>query len=132
MRAKTVNEIEKFERNLNPKAAMGIGGIELSKELWKRKEAYIQEWKDYLTNLMMGKTVSGFMHKYVFENAGDVKVPESAGWGNYSVKVAKMNINSDAQMQKEGLPINVVISDGKGNECYLIPIGGEESKIYID
>ena len=128
MRAKSVNEIKNFERGLNPKAAMDTGGIELGKELWKRKEAYIQEWKDYLTNLMMGKTVSGFMHKYTFGVFG----PISAGWGNYSIKVAKININSDAQMQKEGLPINVVISDGKGKECYLVPIGGEDSKIYID
>jgi len=124
MRAKTINEVQKFERGVPAKAALGVGGLVLGKELWNRKEKYINDWKKFLEKSLLNKTIYGNFAKYSWKE-GD-SVPNFDGWANYKVEVERVIITDGAT--KEGLPIELRVV-GKDGAWYNIPI--DDRKIYI-
>jgi hypothetical protein len=125
MRAKVVNEVKNFERNLHPKQAMDIGGgISLGVELWNRKLEYVQSWKDFIEKSFLHKTIYGMFGKYTWDE--DKKVPRFEGWANYKVKVEKVVIQG---IEKEGLPTEITVV-GKDKAWYNIPV--DERKIIIE
>jgi hypothetical protein len=131
MRAKTIN----FERGLNPKAAMEVGGIALGKELWDKKEEFKKMWKDYIINLFKGKTVTGSMQKYVTETDDKGNMwPHPKGHGNYTVKAEQVIVSDQTirgdNAEREGLPANIILTDGKGLEFYVLEVS--DAKIYIN
>ena len=60
MRAKTINEDNNFERGLDPKDAMGIGGIVLEDKYFDMVVKAKQKWNKYL-GTFVGKTVSVYL-----------------------------------------------------------------------
>ena len=56
MRAKTVNENVSFERDQDPKEAMGIGGFTLNDEYKKIEEAK-RRYRDFVQKNIVGKTI---------------------------------------------------------------------------
>ena len=61
MRALTINETINFQKKRNPKKTLDVGGIDLWKEYKEMKKRQENEWKNYLNDLLVGKTVSGNM-----------------------------------------------------------------------
>ena len=69
MRAKTINEVQNFERGQNPKRALGIGGFDLSadynirmedfkKEVEESAKDYKDTWVEFLRKNLIGKTIT--------------------------------------------------------------------------
>lgn len=124
MRAKTINEVQKFERGVPAKAALGVGGIVLGKELWDRKLKYIQEWKDFIEKSFLHKTIYGMFAKYSWKE-GD-SVPNFDGWEKYKVYVEKVMVTDGNE--REGLPTDVSVV-GKDGAWYKIPVDDKEIHI---
>lgn len=124
MRAKTLNEVQNFERGVPAKAALGVGGIVLGKELWNRKLKYIKEWKDFIEKSFLHKTIYGTFAKYTWDSTNSV--PAFEGWAKYKVYVEEIKI-SDGQ-DREGLPAEIRVI-GKDKIFYNIPV--DDSEIYI-
>jgi hypothetical protein len=124
MRAKTLSEVQNFERGIPPKAALGVGGIVLGKELWDRKLKYIKEWKDFIEKSFLHKTIYGTFAKYTW----DVKnsVPAFEGWAKYKIYVEEVKVLDGAE--REGLPTEVRII-GKDKAYYNIPV--DDKEIYV-
>lgn len=59
MRALTINELMRFERGLNPKAAMGIGGVDLQNAFNQILKDPIDKWEKFIVKTLVGKRVSG-------------------------------------------------------------------------
>jgi hypothetical protein len=57
MRAKTINEEQNFERGLDPRASMDIGGIDFGKQFAKMSE----EWEEKVKKSIEGKTITASM-----------------------------------------------------------------------
>ena len=65
MRALTINErITHFERGLNPKAAMGVGGVKLEDAFNTIIKPSIDKWEAYLIKTLVGKRVSGKFYEF--------------------------------------------------------------------
>jgi hypothetical protein len=124
MRAKTINEVQNFDRNMPTKAAIGVGGIVLGKELWDRKLEYIKEWKNFIEKLFLHKTIYGTFAKYTW-NKGD-SVPKFEGWAKYKVEVERVLVQDGTE--REGLPTEIKIV-GKDKAWYNIPV--DDKEIYI-
>jgi len=74
MRAKTINEDQKFERGKDPKSSMNIGGINIYDEYDSKVEALEMalqverinadnEWSEYLEKTFNGKRITAIMRK---------------------------------------------------------------------
>ena len=124
MRAKTLNEVQKFERGIPPKAALGVGGIVLGKELWDRKLKYIQEWMDFITNKFLHKTIYGTFAKYTWDHSNSI--PSFEGWAKYKIYVERIMIKDETE--REGLPTEIRVV-GKDGAWYNIPV--DDKEIYI-
>jgi hypothetical protein len=60
-----INEsVMRFERGLNPKAAMGVGGVTLQDVFDQILKDPIDKWEQYIVKTLVGKNVSGKMMKY--------------------------------------------------------------------
>lgn len=59
MRAKTVNEDQNFERGKDPKASLGIGGVEFTKQLGN----LVKEWEIGVGKSVLGKTITAIMYE---------------------------------------------------------------------
>ena len=99
MRALTINErINQFERGLNPKAAMGVGGVKLEEAFNTIIKPSIDKWEAYLQKTLTGKLISGNFMKYFdkkwtrvenvtirvalianWESSGDINVKDTEG-----------------------------------------------------
>jgi hypothetical protein len=125
MRAKTINEIQHFDRTMPTKAAIGVGGIVLGKELWDRKLEYIKEWKNFIEKSLLHKTIYGTFARYTWDKTKST--PEFGGWAEYKVHVEKVMVTDGSE--REGLPteVRVVGSDG---DWYNIPV--DDKKIFIE
>ena len=99
MRAKTINEANNFTRGMNPKAAMGIGGINLHDERQRRLEDFDnkiekvkdkanKEWQNRLQNLFVGKTITAFMQKLASFDKNTMKQRNRSETKNFTIKVA--------------------------------------------
>jgi len=99
MRAKTVNEDNNFERGRNPKAAIGIGGInlfdiyaekmeELEREISMSKINSDTEWEEYLRNTFVGKKVTANMTRMVtFDLKSANKSLDGQKSGEFTIEV---------------------------------------------
>jgi hypothetical protein len=124
MRAKTINEIQNFERGVPAKAALGVGGIVLGKELWDRKLKYIEEWKNFIEKSFLHKTIYGTFTKYTWDK--ERNIPQSDGWAKYKVYVEKVKVEDG--MAREGLPIEIKVV-GKDGAWYNIQV--DDKEIYV-
>ena len=113
MRAKTINEVQNFERGKNPRSSLGIGGVQFGVEKYKMKEKLKKDWADFVKKTLMGKTITGTFNKL----KGDII---ERNWGEYTVKV-KVISNLDID------DMGIVVSDE--NNRYIIPGDG---KIFIE
>ena len=125
MRAKTINEVQNFDRNMPTKAALGVGGIVLGKELWDRKLEYIKEWKNFIEKSFLHKTIYGTFAKYTWDK--DTSMPKFDGWAEYKVYVEKVMVTDGSE--RGGLPTEVRVV-GKDGAWYNIEVG--DKKIYIE
>jgi len=115
MRAKTLDEIQNFERGQHPRQALDIGGVQLGAERYKAKKRMLREWNEYLVKLFTGKTVRGEMKKIREDSP-------ITGWGDYEIKVKEV-----AEQMDMDLPMAVV--EAEDGQPYGIPIG--DKKIFI-
>lgn len=122
MRAKTINEVQNFERGAPAKAALGIGGIVLGKKLWDRKLEYIKEWKNFIEKSFLHKTIYGFFGKWLNRDG----VPHFDSWNKYKVYVEGITIRDGSE--KEGLPTELMVK-GKDGFFYQVPV--DDKEIYI-
>lgn len=58
MRAKTINEIQHFERNLDPKQFMDIGGIDIPTIYREIMKEPLKKWSEFVKSFE-GKIISG-------------------------------------------------------------------------
>ena len=125
MRAKTINEVQNFDRSMPTKAAIGVGGVILGKELWDRKLEYIKEWKNFIEKSLLHKTIYGTFAKYTWDYKNSV--PAFEGWIKCKIYVEEVKV-SDGN-EREGLPTEIRVK-GKDNAFYNIPV--DDQKIYIE
>ena len=124
MRAKTLNEVQNFERGVPAKAALGVGGIVLGKELWNRKLKYIDEWVNFIKKSLLHKTIYGTFAKYTWDKTNSV--PSFEGWAKYKVYVEEIKLSDG--LEKEGLPAEIRVV-GKDKATYNIPV--DDKEIYV-
>jgi hypothetical protein len=117
MRALTINEIQKFERGLNPKAAMGTGGLKLEDAFNTLIKPSIEKWEAYITKTLVGKLVSGTFLKF----DKDMHAGGKAGWREVT---ETFRVNSITNWEPDGT-INVKDVEGVS---YVISIN---QKIHI-
>ncbi|MDD5648961.1 MAG: hypothetical protein PHF86_00845 [Candidatus Nanoarchaeia archaeon] len=111
MRAKTLNEIQNFERGQDPKKVLDLNGIVPSKKFHEIFKKAKQEWYAYIKELLEGKIISGDINEY--------KAP-------YWVPVSKSIKVIQAKYElKDGGGISIF--DESDEEFYIKPGG----KIYI-
>jgi len=121
MRAKTINEVQEFERGQDPRSTMEIGGVLLNKVRIDLKKQADKKWSDYLDSLL-GKTISGVMNKSMMVK-GDGIVP-GPGWGKYTIVVQRIMDKPDIDVA--GDIQGFVVEYDKA--AYIISLG---EKIYI-
>jgi hypothetical protein len=128
MRAKTIvkekhiSEVQHFDRSMPTKAAIGVGGIILGKEVWDRKEKFVEDWTNFITEKFHHKTIYGTFGKWAMKGS----VPNFEGWGKYKVYVEEIKISDGAT--KEGLPVEIRVV-GKDKAVYNIPV--DDKEIYV-
>ena len=79
MKAKKVYENIEFERGRDPKATLGVGGINFQKMF----DELLDEWMDTVKGSIVGKTISGEFTKYL----GVVRYQMQKESGPMTVKV---------------------------------------------
>ena len=99
MRAKTIYEANNFTRGMNPKAAMGIGGVnlnelrknrlaDLDKKIEKVKDKANEEWQLYLQNLFVGKTITALMQRLATFDKNTMEQKSRTETKEFTIKVA--------------------------------------------
>ena len=116
MRAKTINEVMRFELGLNPKAAMSIGGVVLEDAYNQILKDPINKWEKFITKTLIGKRVSGSFLKFGTQDDG------SRGW--YSVENVTFRINNIKSWENNG---DIDVIDDEDN-VYCIKL---DQKIHI-
>jgi len=121
MRAKAVNEIQNFEKGQNPKKAMGIGGLDLSQDYQRRIDDYMQaidgitlshtdEWKEFLKDTLVGKTITAELKKMPSMNAKTGKTSGSHERGEFTIKVKDVmptwGMGDDFSVHNSGSPLS--------------------------
>ncbi len=93
MRAKEIN----FERGLDPKASLGIGGINF-------QETFDKVYDDWMSTLrsLEGKTITGEIEKYWAEIGGNPK----EDFRKRSVKVKKFDNHANVESMGGGRAVN--------------------------
>jgi hypothetical protein len=144
MRAKSVNEAQEFQRGKSPKAAMGIGGVNLM-DIYEDKMMYLQmdienikreadeEWEEYLMKTFIGKKITADMITMTtFNLETGEKTPDSARKrGNFTIDVKDIK---PGEPFTEAIGRNVhflpnVIVVGTDNKIYTMRL---DQKIYIE
>lgn len=134
MRALTINEVQKFERGMNPKAAMGTGGINLGDiraqkiEERDRRVSEISddinnEWEEYLRNLLVGKRITTFMQRLAKFQKDTMKSISKS-----ETKVFTINVTD---VKQEKLSDGSLILAGDDNNIYSLSYHHDQ-KIYIE
>lgn len=129
MRAKMINETN-FKKGINPKVAMGIGGINFGKEFEIEFEKYTLEWFEKLKQLE-GKTITTEMR--IFNLSNNIQVSD---WQKDTIKIIKIlepRIKVDS-IRKDNFIVNLylwVVGEIDGEE-YRCDLGDLNKKIYIE
>ena len=148
MRAKAVNEVQNFERGQNPKRAIGIGGLDLSKDYQERIDEYYQaidgitlshtdEWKEYLKDTFIGKKITAELKKMPGINTKTGKTTGSHEKGDFTITVKDIlptwAMGDDFSAHKPGNPLNssppVLIVADMENNMYQMSMN---QKIHFD
>lgn len=146
MRARSVNEVQNFERGQNPKKSLGIGGIDLYSELEERLDDLDmvigmetmtagEKWREYLEKALVGKTISAKMRKLPAFNS---KKGENTGkyeHKDFTIKVADIKDTEEFRelynkYKMAGFGHQIVLADEENNIYSLALRVGE--KIHID
>jgi hypothetical protein len=143
MRAKTVNEDNNFERGRNPKAAIGIGGInlfeiyqekmdDLNNEIAMTKFHANEEWSEFLTKTFVGKKITAHMTRMVTFN---IKTKERSldgqKSGEFTIEVQDIKPSedfSDFIGRNVNIAPQVIVAD-MDNKIYTMRLG---QKIHIE
>lgn len=126
MRAKTINEVNKFERGMSPKAAMDIGGVNFGEEFQEEFEQIAFKWFRKLKGLE-GKTITTKALK--FYKANNIQITD---WEEHTIKVEnvlepslRVNISSKGDVS---IVVNLWVID----ENFRYDLGDLNKKIYIE
>jgi hypothetical protein len=57
MRAKTINEVQDFERGIDPRASMDLGGIKFTTQLYE----FVNQWEENVQKTLIGRTITAVM-----------------------------------------------------------------------
>jgi len=59
MRAKTINEEQNFERGIDPRASMDLGGIKFTTQLYE----FVKQWEENIQKTLQGRTITAVMRE---------------------------------------------------------------------
>ena len=146
MRARTVNEAQEFERGKNPKQALGVGGLDLFKDIERRldeldyeigttKFGMSEEWAEDLQKMLVGKTITADMKKLPKFDTKTKKQVGKWGQGEFTIKVVDVKSGEDLSTwydnyKRVGFSPQILLADDKGN-MYSLQIR-EDQKIHFD
>jgi hypothetical protein len=125
MRAKTINEVNKFERGLNPKEAMSIGGVNFGEEFQKEFNEIAKVWFERLKKLK-GKTIIAEARQYHKLNNNMV-----TDWQKHKIhvkKIADPSIKITTLLPYAVIVFNWWVMD----DDYRYELGDLNQKIYIE
>lgn len=144
MRAKTVNEAQNFERGKNPKAALGIGGInlydlyeermsDLEREISMSKINADTEWEEYLRENFVGKKITAHMTRMVTFNikTKQKSLDSETKYGEFTIVVQDIRPGesfSDAIGRNVEISPQAIVAD-MDNKIYTMRLN---QKIYIE
>lgn len=147
MRARFINEQQHFERGRGPKKTIGIGGIDLSKDYQNRVDSYRKEVKDltanytgnyevFLTEILVGKTITAELRKMPKVNIKSGLTSGSSQSGNFTIMVKDVvpSWHGDdflvhlSESSMKNSPPTLIIAD-PDNNMYSMNIN---QKIYIE
>jgi hypothetical protein len=150
MRAKTVNEAQDFERGRNPKATLGVGGIDLASNYEMRIDDYkkavqmvtmehTEDWKEFLRKTLVGKTITAEMKQLPQITKSGKSKPSSGMWKLKETTIQVQDIiptwgvGEDFSITTSGSPMGnmlpkLILADMKNNMYEL----SMDQKIYID
>jgi len=120
MRAKTINEIQNFERGLSPRAAMEIGGVNFNDMLYELEQEGFQKLK----NSIEGKTITVFAEKIM--DAGGKQNRKEA---RFTIHVNELETGLNLDHWKGNQSVFwIIVNDIDGNRYKFIL----DQKIYIE
>jgi len=119
MRAKTINEIQEFQRGV-PKSSLGAGGVQFGKLRYEAKQKMKKDWANFVENLLLGKTISGYFNQ-MFLKPDEETMIEGKGWGKYTFKVKEIIKNGEDDN-------GIFVRDEKAG--YIIPM--DEGRVFIE
>jgi len=127
-----LNETQNFERGQDPKAAMGIGGVELmdiftekrqlmEDDIEEIKKSYTDLWQDYVREILPGKEITATMSRLP-------KVTKDGGTqGKYETKSFTITVQDAMPSNKLGDEVSrgfsitpaLIVADLEGNMYQL-------------
>ena len=121
MRAKTINELQDFERGVDPRAAMGIGGINFN----ERFNNFSEEWKTSIEKAVLGKSITARMKEFGMDNRGR---SWESGIEMTTIKLKEIDISMPQRFSGMDMFFNAYLTseDGKRYEIDL------DQKIFIN
>jgi len=120
MRAKTINEIQNFQKGV-PRASLGAGGIQLGKLRYEAKEKMKRDWANLVEKLLLGKTITGTFNQMLIKPDEETML-EGKGWGKYTIKVK--------EILKDGEDDKGILIQDENESLYIIPM--DENRIFIE
>jgi hypothetical protein len=120
MRAKTINELQDFERGLDPRATMEIGGINFNQKF----NDFVDQWEISIEKTLVGKTITAKMKKFWTEKGGRSM---EGRLQKQTIKLAEIDISMPESFQGSNMFFNSYLTaeDGQRYEMDL------NQKIYI-
>ena len=123
MRARTVNEAQEFERGKNPRQALGVGGLDLSKDYEDRVEEYkmsisgttlshTDEWIEFLRDTLIDRTITAKMKMLrTFSIGGDKPKPVNKPDADFSLKEQTIQVQDVKPSWGAGDDFSIHIGD---------------------
>ena len=120
MRAKTITEIQNFEREGSPLSKMGIGGVNFTDSLVE----VLESWKADIERVILGKTITADM------KISEIRIRRGMS-GEYKKNTKKVNSIIriyDSQSIRAGVPLWVLVFDSEDGNRYVVDL---DQKIWI-